>query len=502
MSVNFEWKRFWCSREGAINLSDDGFLSDPEGEWGKVNNPDLVPLERLSDLHCVALLGEPGIGKTRDLQRQISSRESSVISEGGRLISVDLRSFASEDRLMKFLFESEEFRLWRQGDYPLHLFLDSLDECLLRLDSVASLLADELPKQPIDRLRLRIACRTAVWPGILETALTRLFPDFRAYEISPLRRVDVRNAAERSGVPDPGAFLERIKTLDVTALAIKPITLKFLISIYLRNSDFPTNQIELYEIGCRILCEESNESRIGASRRGRLSPDERLAIAARIAALTQLTNRYAVYVGTEAEGAPSEDLLIGDITGGTERGQNDIAVSTDAIREVLDTGLFSSRGPNRLGWAHQTYAEFLAALYCQRHKLPVEQVRSLIFHPANQNQNQKLVPQLRELAGWMSVMNPEVLKIVAESDPEALLGAAAASLSDVQRKTIVKSILNQCAAGRTLHLHWGMVPLYRKLKHSGLEDLLRPHIRDKTEGVGVRHVAANITSVQNRRTGI
>jgi hypothetical protein len=482
MSIDFEWKRFWCSREGAINLSDGGFLSDPEGEWGKV--------ERLSDLDCVALLGEPGIGKTRDLQRQISSLESSVISEGGRLISVDLRSFASEDRLMKFLFESEEFRLWRQGDYPLHLFLDSLDECLLRIDNVASLLADELPKQPIDRLRIRIACRTAVWPGILETALTRLFPEFRAYEMSPLRRVDVRNAAERSGVPDPGAFLDRIQALDVTSLAIKPITLNFLIRTYLRDGNFPTNPIDLYESGCRILCEEPNESRIGSGRIGRLSPDERLAIAARIATITQLANRYAVYFGSESEGVPPEDVPIGDIAGATESGPNDVTVSIEAIREVLDTGLFSSRGPNRLGWAHQTYSEFLAALYCQRHSMPVEQVRSLIFHP--EGRNQQLVPQLRELAGWMSVMNPQVLKIVAGADPEALLGAAAASLSDIQRNLLVKSILDQCAVGRALHLRWDMFALYRKLRHAGLEDQLRPYLRDKSKPIGLRHVAADI----------
>ena len=83
---------------------------------------------------------------------------------------------------MRSLFESEDFERWRQGDYQLHLFLDSLDECLMRMDNVAALLADELPKQPVTRFRLRIACRTALWPGILETALKELFPEFQAYE--------------------------------------------------------------------------------------------------------------------------------------------------------------------------------------------------------------------------------------------------------------------------------------------------------------------------------
>jgi hypothetical protein len=104
------------------------------------------------------------------------------------------------------LFEGSEFQRWRNGDYILHLFLDSLDECLMRMDNVATLLADELPKQPTDRLHLRVACRTAVWPGILERALDNVFPEFRAFEMAPLRRIDVRRAAEQSGICNLDGF--------------------------------------------------------------------------------------------------------------------------------------------------------------------------------------------------------------------------------------------------------------------------------------------------------
>jgi hypothetical protein len=85
---------------------------------------------------------------------------------------------------------------------------------------------------------------------------------------------------------------------------------------------------------------------------------------------------------------------------------------------VLDTGLFSARGVDRFGWAHQTYAEFLAARYCTRRQMPIEQIRSLIFHPSDQGQ--RLIPQLYEVAAWMSVMNAEILKAVAASEAESL----------------------------------------------------------------------------------
>ena len=489
MPTDFEWKRFWCARGKSIDLSDRGFLSDPDGEWGKYSNPDLVTFERLAEFPCTVLLGEPGIGKTWTLGHESIGVERSLAS-GAKLASWDLRSFSTDSRLVAEIFESETLKNWRNSEWVLHLFLDSLDECLLRIDNVAAILADELPKQPIDRLCLRIACRTAAWPALLEKALEKLFGTCNAYELVPLRRTDVRRAAERSGIADPDAFLTRIDDLEISSLAIKPVTLKFLISTYLQDGDLPKDHLELYEKGCRILVEEGSDSRRSASRRGRLNPDERLAVAGRLAAVTQLCNRFAVYTGLEANGVPPEDVRLDDMIGGVERAADKVNVSSEAIWEVLDTGLFSSRGSDQFGWAHQTYAEFLTARYCKRRKMPIEQIRPLLFHPSDQGR--RLIPQLHEIAAWMSAMDPEILKAVAGSDPEALLGAAAASLSDDDRRLIVESLLQQAAAGRTLHLRWGLFWLYRKLRHGQLPDQLRPYLSDAMHPLGARHVAIDI----------
>jgi hypothetical protein len=146
MSKDFDWKRFWGPRDGHIDLSDRGFLSDPDGEWSKYLNPKLVSFDRLDDKQCAVLLGEPGIGKS-----WVLDKESSRVQEAGaKVLRLNLRSYSDESRLIKALFESDEFENWRKGDWLLHLYLDSLDECLLRIDNVAAILADELPKQPVD----------------------------------------------------------------------------------------------------------------------------------------------------------------------------------------------------------------------------------------------------------------------------------------------------------------------------------------------------------------
>jgi hypothetical protein len=74
------------------------------------------------------------------------------------------------------VLEGTEFTTWEAGNSHLALYLDSLDEALLRIDSVAAILADELPRYPTARMSVRIACRTAVWPHeLLETAFKNIW---------------------------------------------------------------------------------------------------------------------------------------------------------------------------------------------------------------------------------------------------------------------------------------------------------------------------------------
>lgn len=271
MADIYRWKRFWCPRGNALDLSDGGFLVDPKTEYGKVLNGNVVAFEQLADKPSLVLLGEPGIGKSWALRTEKTELDESVSQSGGRSLWLDLRSYGDEGRLYKTLFESAEFKHWREGDYILHLFLDSLDECLLRIDNIGSLLADQFLMEPTNRLRIRIACRNAPWPEVLETALRAAYSDgFEVYELAPLRRRDVQDALHQKGIEHADDFFARVQRLDVASFAIKPVTLGFLIDSYLRDPDLPANQMDLYERGCRILCEEANESRKSAGRRGGL----------------------------------------------------------------------------------------------------------------------------------------------------------------------------------------------------------------------------------------
>jgi predicted NACHT family NTPase len=488
----YNWRRFWCPRTGKINLSDGGYLYNPDSKFGKIYNPDIVPFESIGEFPCLALLGEPGIGKSLAMRAQREAIKKKTEIEGGQFVWMDLRSYGSEDRLIRNLFESSTFTSWVKGDHLLHVFLDSLDECLLRIDTLSTLLIDELEKVPVERLYLRIACRTADWPMTIEDGLIQLWGKdvVGVYELTPLRRGDVAEAAKANGL-DPEAFLREIDRMEAVTLAIVPVTLNFLLDTYKRTGKFPQTKSELYLKGCRLLCEEPSESRREAGLIGRLNADQRLAVAARIAAVNIVANRYAIWTSIDRGDVPDEDITIQELSGGTEYANGEeFRVTNNAIKETLATGLFSSRGPNRMGWSHQTYAEFLAAWYLVRHRMTLAQMMSLVVHPGDPGK--KLVPQLHETVAWLAGMVPDIFTTIIVAEPEVLLRSDVATADEKDRAKLVENLLRLYEKEKLLDRDALARTRYRKLSHKGLADQLRPYIRDNRKAIIVRGVAIDI----------
>ena len=73
MTQVYEWKRFWCPRESRIKLSDGGYLVDPDLEWGRLLNSDVLPFVSIVEKPCLVLLGEPGIGKSFAIESEWSA---------------------------------------------------------------------------------------------------------------------------------------------------------------------------------------------------------------------------------------------------------------------------------------------------------------------------------------------------------------------------------------------------------------------------------------------
>lgn len=336
---------------------------------------------------------------------------------------------------------------------------------------------------------IRIACRTAVWPaGILGPAFVATWAEAAVgvFELAPLRRRDVLLALMAHQI-DPDTFVSDLFGAHSVPFAIKPLTLGVLIKIYQRRGSLPSSTAEVYRQGCLALAEEQNVSRRETRRLGQLNGPQRFRLACRVAGGTVIGGRAAVWTGPESD-CPPGDLTISQLSGGTERGAfAEFTATDDDIREVLDTGLFSSRGDHRMGWAHQSYGEFLAALYLTDKQVSAPTIQRVLIHPSG-----GIIPQLAGVAAWTASLSAELRTSLIAVGPWELLRGDLANWAASDLELLTRSMLDHVEHGRYYEHFFGMAETYTKLAHAGLAALLRPFIVTPSLKITTRRVALNI----------
>ncbi|RXR28094.1 ATP-binding protein [Oerskovia turbata] len=456
-------ERFWCTRGGDYALDEDGLLRDRDSTWfgARSANPDVVRTDELGEHRCLALLGEPGAGKST-----VITGATQLAPSGVPVLSFDLASYGSEDRLVREVFNGPDVVAWAGGADRLCLVLDSLDEVRTRVPNVGAVVADSLRRLPHDRLIMRITCRTADWPAGLERSLEELFGAITVAEILPLRRVDV--SAIAAMWCDPARFLNEVALAGAGPLAARPLTLRFLARSFGQSGRLPERGAGLYAAGVRHLCEEQNPVRRDAGLDGALQANERVAIARRIAAVTTFGGIPAIWTGPEVD-ADGEDVAVGQLAGGAEpTASGSVKVTVPAVLEVVRSGLFTSRGGQRLGWAHATFADFLAADWVVANDLSESQARSLFLGPDG-----RCWPQTRLAAAWTVAIAPDRFEFLALADPAAFQGEVELP-GDGLRAAVIDGLF---ASASTLTVgRWDRS--YGVLRHRDVAEQIRCHLRD------------------------
>jgi nucleoside phosphorylase len=468
------WRRFWCSREGTYSLGDGGFLVDPETAYGR-HVHDVVAIERLEGAPCLVLLGEPGIGKSTVIRQE----QQRLAADGTHAVLVDLSRASSGDLLHAALG-----RALAANAPSVCLFLDALDEGLSRNGALTMELRSLVETLDIARVRLRIACRTLEWPSELEASLRQRYePDaIRVQELLPLRRIDVISAANDHGI-DGAGFVDQVRERDATALAVRPISLRFLLAMFTADGALPHSKSHLFDEGTVILCSEEGALQRGRNRR---NPDvfRRRAIAARLAVASTFANRHTIVRKEEHdEGAMPASIAIGV----EQLPDKTYSIDTGAVDDVLTgTALFTARGTTTFGWNHQSYREFLAAWYLAQHRVGSEIAEHLYF-PSGIG---RVPGPLREVAAWHATFVPALFDQLVERDPEVLLHSDGAAVSSESRAQLVRALLDRMA--RYEALDWYHRRDYQKLAHPQLRDQLRPYIADRSANIILRRAAMDI----------
>ena len=434
--------RWWSPRGGTISTFADELLPDPASKYGRDLNPRLVALDDCADKPCLVLFGEPGMGKSTELRRAFEvSRKAAQ-----PCVFVDCRDISNDEALTQFFLSDPALLAWKAGNSELTLFIDSLDEGLLSSETLAGTIATALGPLDIERLTLRIACRTAEWPTPFEGSLRRLWGDARVevLELAPLTQSDVETAAVEQSL-NPATFLDAATNAGAGALLARPVTMNLLLAIFSRERALPARRADVYHEGMRVLSEEVNVHRRSRQRTGALSAEQRVVVAGRIAAMTVLANRAAIWTEVDRGDVPAGAVAIGELTWGTEpidlSGDDRLSITSAAVDEALRiTGLFSSGGENLLVWAHRSFAEYLAAAWAATRSLPLPQIQSLFF--VSVEGGLRVPPQLRETASWFAAMSTDAFDYLLEHDPAVLVLSDVHVVDSTKRRRLVAALLD------------------------------------------------------------
>lgn len=461
-----EIERFWSGREVQVSFDPDGFLSDPhkESRWGFNPNPDAIPIDELRNARAVVMLGEVGTGKSTILQRA-----ERLVPEGTEILAVNLSPFGSELRLRDDVLHHDAIERWKSGGGDLAVVWDGFDEAQERIPQLGQILANAIQHWPTERLWLRIASRTYQWSPLLQRTVEEAFLDTKVVRLLPLRRDDVRLIASEL-CADPDAFLHAVDRANASAFASRPQTLRMLITSFVSDGVLPTRAANLYDQGTRSLAEESNQGRLESQLRGPLSVDERIAIARRIAAGLTFGRAAAIWTGRESE-CPSGDLSVGTLAIGTEPTPAEtVHLTVPIVTSVLATGLFTTTGLNRLGFAHASFGDFLAAAWVEENSLADDKVRALLMGPDG-----RVRPQLRAIASWLVGINPDRFAWLTVEDPEAAL-----SQFEIPTAALRAVVIDGLFADPSRR-EWGWGDRLDGLKHPTIAEQIRPQLHGGTD---------------------
>jgi hypothetical protein len=443
------WDRGWVPPEGVLQLVHDAWL--PELDLLEFTNSDVVTLEQVRGVRCLLLLGEPGSGKSFSLRREaVEVRKSAAADD---LVLYKDLGLASDARdLRESVFEDARLLSWREGAGALHLFLDALDEAKVQVRRVVSLLQQQLDALELDRVHLRIACRTADRPVELEGWLKSAFGEehFRTLELAPLRMSETKTAAGATEV-EAERFVELAMKSGLAPLAARPLTLKMLLRVFAAEDGFPDTLIALYQQALLLMAGETDPERRALRT---LTQTQSLAIAARIAAATVLAGRDVI--GGDAPDAVPASALAGGTEPDRFVGQpTDVDASELAIGEVLGTGLFSARAGG-VGWGHRTFGEFLAAYWLASDRLSPVQIADLVL--VDDGISQRVNPALRNVVGWLLTLRPGFREHLVPADNVVLAYGDPASVDLQTRRELLRALLNAVGEreleGRDLRWLW------------------------------------------------
>ncbi len=459
--IIYDWKRCWTPHRSN---------EESHFEYSSLYDTKETTLADLRDKKCLILLGDAALGKSTALKQEWKNLEKEKIG----VYFLDLKCISDHVSLRdKFI----ELKKYCNRKSKVYLLMDSFDEGYLVFDNIVNCLIDNLKLLDLEKLFIRITCRTVVFPKYLYDELSKLSCNGKCsyenngvqeilaqqlklvknnknvplsveiYKLLPLKKEDINLVLEKKNISKDDfysniLFSEELKT---------PITALYIIENYpIINT---LSQFEIYNNICHKLCNEYN----GKINKQVLNTNERLEIAATLFTLMLFSNKYLISYDNSISEFTKQSTFYAQKYFKDLKNVFDIlrfSIPASNLEEVLNTGLFTG-DYDCITCVQKTYMEFLVAKFIIKNNL-YNNFKNLIFDEYN-----KVLPFFVNTICWLADQNDDIFEEVYLKDPDILLTSIVSFSSEEKNIKLLKKLYELSKSDVGIH---GLNSYYRVLR--------------------------------------
>lgn len=427
-------------------------------------------LANYRSVHAYVLLGDPGSGKTTALLT-----ESQALGDDALFITA--RDFLVRAPMLNELSGKT-------------LFIDGLDE-IRAGKSDARTPFDEIRRLLIQlgKPRFRISCREADWLGENDRQGLSYVVSKSSLEVlrlEPLTKADILSILRDSlGVSHPHNFVMQSSQAGLEGLLDNPQSLELLARAVNRGDGWPESRLEVFELACGALANESNQEHQLAAPDS-LSTESLIDCAGRLCALLLISDKAGYSLNVQG---PPGDCIPRDPCGGENR---------QDLRAAVSTKLFRADSEQCFRPIHRQIAEFLGAKHLARliaDGLSPRRVLALM-----KGSDGVAVTALRGLSSWLATYSEPVRSELIGKNPVDLgiygdLGA----FSGDDRVRVLEALLAQpLSLSRALVNTKRFSPLASAETESHICSVLSSQERDSNQEIRATFLARLLSSGERR----